>query len=204
MSQPSAAPPRTTIRPQVVVVVLALGGIVVSLMQTLVIPLIPKLPGLLGASVADTAWVITATLLGALVVAAGYGLGAVLMSEVWQLVLVSGTIGAGIGLAYGAMPALIMGAVPVSETAAANSLNTLMRAIGTSISSAVAGVILAQLTISFGSVAVPSQGGFRLIMVLGCGTALAALAIAAFIPGVRGRVGTTADDRRDEVVTAGR
>ena len=48
-------------------------------------------------------------MVGAVVVAAGYGLGVVLMSEIWQLVLVSALIGAGIGLAYGAMPALIMG-----------------------------------------------------------------------------------------------
>ena len=53
--------------PTLVVVVLAFGGIVVSLMQTLVIPLIPQLPELLGASPADTAWVITATLLASAV-----------------------------------------------------------------------------------------------------------------------------------------
>jgi MFS family permease len=88
------------------------------------------------------------TLMLGVVVAAGYGVGSVLMSSVWQLVLVSLLIGAGIGLAYRAMPALIMAAVPVSETAAANSLNTLMRSIGTSVSSAVAGVVLAQLTVS--------------------------------------------------------
>jgi len=64
MSQHTAAPPR----PNVVVVVLALGGIAVSLMQTLVIPLIPELPTLLGATPADTAWVITATLLASAVV----------------------------------------------------------------------------------------------------------------------------------------
>jgi MFS family permease len=107
------------------------------------------------------------------------------MSSVWQLVVVSAVIGAGIGLAYGAMPALIMGAVPVSETAAANSLNTLMRAIGTSISSAVAGSVLAQLTVQFGPSLVPSDTAFRLIMGLGCATALAALGIATFIPGRR-------------------
>jgi MFS family permease len=144
---------------------------------------------------------------GAVVVAAGYGLGVVLMSAVWQLMLVSALIGAGIGLAYGAMPALIMGAVPVSETAAANSLNTLMRAIGTSVSSAVAGVILAHLTISFGPVDVPSQDGFRLIMGLGCGAALAALVIASFIPARRGGgvpgIETPASEH-GEVVTAAR
>nr|WP_112264231.1 MFS transporter [Lentzea terrae] len=117
----------------------------------------------------------TTLMLGALVVAFGYGTGVFLMSAVWQLVVVSATIGAGIGLAYGAMPALIMGAVPASETAAANSLNTLMRAIGTSISSAVAGVVLTQVTIPL---------SFRLIMGLGAATALLAVAIAAFIPRV--------------------
>ncbi|WP_220270239.1 MFS transporter, partial [Marinitenerispora sediminis] len=124
-------------------------------------------------------------MLGAVVVAAGYGLGTVLISAVWHLVLVSSVIGAGIGLAYGAMPALIMAAVPVSETAAANSLNTLMRAIGTSVSSAVAGVILAQMTLTFGALTVPSQDAFRVILAIGCAAALVALACAAFLPGRR-------------------
>ncbi|MFC7328254.1 MFS transporter [Marinactinospora rubrisoli] len=131
-------------------------------------------------------------MLGAVVVATGYGLGVVLMSEVWHLVLVSSVIGAGIGLAYGAMPALIMGAVPVSETAAANSLNTLMRAIGTSVSSAVAGVILAQLTVTVGGTAVPSQDAFRVILAIGAIAAIVALAFAAFLPG-RGAARTPED-----------
>src|SRR4051812_4180988 len=50
-------------RTNLVVAVLALGGIVVSLMQTLVIPLIPVLPRLLNADPGDATWAITATLL---------------------------------------------------------------------------------------------------------------------------------------------
>ncbi|GIG69062.1 MFS transporter [Phytomonospora endophytica] len=122
---------------------------------------------------------------GALVVAAGYGLSTVLMAEIWQLVLVSGLIGAGIGLAYGAMPALIMGAVPVAETAAANSLNTLSRSIGTSISSAVAGVVLAQLTMTLGPVTLPAKEGFQLVMGIGAGAAVIAFVVASFLPGRR-------------------
>jgi MFS family permease len=122
---------------------------------------------------------------GAAVVAVGYGLSVVLMAQIWQLVLVSALIGAGIGLAYGSMPALIMSAVPVAETAAANSLNTLMRSIGTSVSSAVAGVILAQLVTNFGAFSAPSESGFRLIMAIGSGAAIVAFAIAAFLPGRR-------------------
>ncbi|MEU1177913.1 MFS transporter [Streptomyces sp. NPDC005820] len=121
-------------------------------------------------------------MIGAVIVAAGYGLGIVLMDAVWQLVLVSCVVGAGIGFAYGAMPALIMGAVDPAETAAANSLNTLMRSIGTSTASAVAGVILAQMTTTFGAVALPSENGFKVVMAVGSGAALLALAVAAFLP----------------------
>ncbi|MGY5057002.1 MFS transporter [Streptomyces sp. 900105755] len=122
---------------------------------------------------------------GAVIVAAGYGLNIVLMSEVWHLVLVSCIIGAGVGFAYGAMPALIMGAVPASETAAANSLNTLMRSIGTSVASAVAGVILAQLTISLGGTTLPSENGFKVVMAIGAGAAVLAFVLASFLPGRR-------------------
>ncbi|MFQ3557139.1 MFS transporter [Streptomyces gramineus] len=122
---------------------------------------------------------------GAVIVAAGYGLNIVLMSEVWQLVLVSCVIGAGVGFAYGAMPALIMGAVPASETAAANSLNTLMRSIGTSVASAVAGVILAQLTISLGGATLPSENAFKTVMAVGAGAAVLAFLLACFLPGRR-------------------
>ncbi|WP_421107427.1 MFS transporter [Streptomyces sp. NEAU-S77] len=121
-------------------------------------------------------------MLGAVVVAAGYGLNIALMSAIWHLVLVSCVIGAGIGLAYGAMPALVMAAVPVTETAAANSLNTLMRSIGTSISSAVAGVVLAEMTTTLGTVALPAQNGFRVVMAVGAGAALLAFVLASFLP----------------------
>jgi MFS family permease len=124
----------------------------------------------------------TTLMLGAVVVAIGYAIGIVLMSATWHLVLISCVIGGGIGLAYGAMPGLVMAAVPVSETAAANSLNTLMRSIGTSISSATAGLVLAQLTVQFGPATLPAQSGFRVVLAMGSGAALIALAIAAFLP----------------------
>nr|WP_296773586.1 MFS transporter [Rhodococcus sp. (in: high G+C Gram-positive bacteria)] len=124
----------------------------------------------------------TTLMIGAVIVSVGYVFGVVTMSEIWQLVAISSIIGAGIGMAYGAMPALIMGAVPPSETAAANSLNTLMRSLGTSTASAVAGVILAQMTITMGSAEVPSHAGFRVTMAIAAVSALIALALAAFLP----------------------
>ncbi|MFF5478926.1 MFS transporter [Streptomyces sp. NPDC012935] len=121
-------------------------------------------------------------MIGVLIVAVGYGLNIVLMSEVWHFVLVACIIGAGVGFGYGSMPALIMSAVPASETAAANSLNTLMRSLGTSTASAVAGVILAQMTTGLGGYALPSENGFKVVLAVGAGAALLAFVVASFIP----------------------
>ncbi|WP_394340673.1 MFS transporter [Nocardiopsis dassonvillei] len=128
----------------------------------------------------------TTLMVGALLVALGYGLSLVFMSALWQIVIASTVIGAGVGLAYGAMPALVMAAVPRTETAAANSLNTLMRSIGTSVASAVAGVVIANVTMTAGAEVLPAREAFTLLLGLGALAALAAFAVAAFLPG-RGR-----------------
>lgn len=122
-------------------------------------------------------------MLGAAILGVGYLTGIGLMREAWQLVLVSCVVGAGVALAYAAMPALIMAAVPVSETAAANGLNALMRAVGTSTASAIVGVVLAHLTRSFGPLQIPTMAGFRTTFLIGAGASIVALIIAAFIPG---------------------
>jgi MFS family permease len=80
------------------------------------------------------------------------------------------------------MPALIMGAVPESETGSANSFNTLMRSIGTTVSAAVVGLVLAHMTTQVGGHTLPSQGGFRTGMLIGCAVALVAAAVALTIP----------------------
>ncbi|MEO9328128.1 MFS transporter [Gordonia aurantiaca] len=49
------------------VVALCFGGLVAALMQTLIIPIQPDLPRLLGTSIGNASWVITATLLAAAV-----------------------------------------------------------------------------------------------------------------------------------------
>ncbi|MDX3107613.1 hypothetical protein PW035_42810 [Nonomuraea angiospora] len=120
--------------------------------------------------------------LGAAVVAAGYLLGVVLVSQIWQLVLVSCVIGAGIGLAYGSIPTLVMSAVAASETAAANSLNVLIRSFGTTVASALGGLILANVTMTLGHADLPAQDAFRIVLAIGAATALAAIVVAAFLP----------------------
>ncbi|GAC46733.1 MFS transporter [Gordonia aichiensis] len=58
---------KTTTGAIATVIVLCLGGLVAALMQTLVIPIQPELPHLLGTSRSNASWVITATLLAAAV-----------------------------------------------------------------------------------------------------------------------------------------
>lgn len=134
-------------------------------------------------------------MVGALVVGAGYVVGIFVLHSIWQLIVVGLIIGFGTGLAYGAMPALIMGAVPPSQTGAANSFNTLMRSLGTSFASAIAGVILAQMTITLGGSLIPSESAFRLVMGLAAGSAAIAFLVAFFIPRRM-----SADEELDEVL----
>ncbi|MFE9866957.1 MFS transporter [Streptomyces sp. NPDC005506] len=122
---------------------------------------------------------------GVLVIAAGYGLSLALMGSAWGLMLVTIVTSSGVGLAYGAMPALIMSSVPLSETASANGFNTLMRSLGTSVGSAVIGVVLAQMTTTMGGYTFASEDGFRTALMIGGGVALLGAVIAAAIPAVR-------------------
>ncbi|OLO26072.1 MFS transporter [Streptomyces sp. MNU77] len=119
---------------------------------------------------------------GSLVIAAGYGFGQLLLGSAAGVMVATILCSAGTGLAYGAMPALVMSAVPRGETGAANSFNTIMRSIGTSTAAAMAGVVLAHLTTPFGGSEVPSLSGFRVILALGAGVALLSALIAAFLP----------------------
>ncbi|MFI6348755.1 MFS transporter [Streptomyces sp. NPDC050560] len=124
-------------------------------------------------------------ILGMLVIAVGYGGGLALMSSVWGTVVISVVVGAGIGLAYSSLPALIIGAVDASETGAATGLNTLMRSIGTSVSSAVIGMVLARTAHESGGIAVPTMSGFRTSFAIATAAVAVGLLIAVFLPARR-------------------
>ncbi|MFG2733067.1 MFS transporter [Streptomyces canus] len=124
----------------------------------------------------------TTLLLGLLIIAIGYATGLGLMSAVWQTVVISVILGVGIGLAYSSLPALIVGAVPPSETGAANGLNTLMRSIGTSLSSAVVGMVLANTATTVGGVETPTMAGFRVSFLIAAAAVALGLLLALFLP----------------------
>ncbi|KAA0102999.1 MFS transporter [Mycolicibacterium sp. P1-5] len=119
---------------------------------------------------------------GSAIIAAAY-LGAVwLLGSPTAVMVVNIAISLGVGFAYSSLPALINAAVPVSETAAANGINALARSLGTSISSAVIGVVLATMTINYAGHAMPSLQGLRIALLVSAGIAALAAVIAMTLP----------------------
>ena len=119
---------------------------------------------------------------GIVVIGLGYVSALFLRDHPWEITLATVFIGAGIGIAYAAMPALIMGAVPITETAAANGLNALMRSMGTSLSSAVISVVLAHEVTHLGPIVLPSSHGFTVALLISVGAAVVALGFSLAIP----------------------
>lgn len=159
----------------------------------------------LGGKLIDARGPKTALVLDALVIAAGYGLSLPLMGTAWGLMTVGILLNGGVALAYGAMPALIMSAVPRSETAAANGFNTLVRSLGTTVGAAVIGVVLSQMTTSMGGFTLASEDGFCTGLLMGCGVALLAAVVAAAIPGVASAASRQPEAKSaDEPTVAGR
>lgn len=108
---------------------------------------------------------------------------ALLPGTIWLLMAATLVGSIGISLAYSALPLLIMRAVPETETAAANSLNTLMRQLGTSSCTAmVAAVSTALVAHSEDGATFPAEASFVIVFVA-CGiVALVAAGIAALTP----------------------
>lgn len=119
----------------------------------------------------------TTLLIGAAVMALGFWTRALTGQQLWQVILCSTVIGVGTSLTYAAMPALVMASVPLSETASANGLNTLLRSVGTSSGSA----LLAAFTTAtaLAGAAVPSRFGAEAVLVI-AGFASALAAVLAF------------------------
>lgn len=128
----------------------------------------------------------TALMAGALVMIVGY-VGRVFFYDSIAWVIIGSTVvSVGTAIAYAAMPTLIMGAVPITETASANGLNSLVRAIGTSTSSAAIAAVFTSVTIAVGDARLPSFDAFRDIFWLAAAASAASMLAAVFIPRAAG------------------
>jgi len=91
-------------------------------------------------------------------------------------------VSAGTAISFAAMPLLIMGAVPETETSAANGLNSLLRSIGSSVSSAAIAGILAVIVVEVGGKNLPTQQAFQLVFILAAMASIVGALIAMAIP----------------------
>jgi EmrB/QacA subfamily drug resistance transporter len=115
---------------------------------------------------------------GAALGAVACGFLALWHDEQWQVALVAGLFGLGIGLAFASMANLIVGSVPADQTGAATGMNANIRTIGGSIGAAVTSVLVTgRLQPSGLPYASGYTHGFTLLAVLCLAAALAALLV---------------------------
>jgi MFS family permease len=128
------------------------------------------------------------------------------------VIIGSTVVSIGTAIAYASMPTIIMGSVPITETASANGLNALLRAVGTSTSSAAIAAVLSAVTMQLGGTQLPSFAAFKDVFLMAGLSAIAAGTIAWFIPAARRKLpsGTTSaaapstgSGRRTEIVVHG-
>lgn len=124
--------------------------------------------------------------IGAVVVSLGYVASLLLMGSPWQLMIGALIGAAGVGIGYAAMPTLILDNVPAHEAGSGVGVNALMRSVGTTIAGAVMAAILTSRTIELApGASVPSESAFQLCFIVGAGAALAGAFVALLVPRLR-------------------
>ena len=119
----------------------------------------------------------TTLLIGSAITGAAYVARVFLSDDLGQIVIGSVVVGIGTAIAYGAIPTLLMRAVPVTETASANGLNVLLRSLGTSSASATTAAVTTAMAITVGGKAFADLPGINLILWLAAGCSFAAALI---------------------------
>jgi cyanate permease len=120
--------------------------------------------------------------IGASIIALGFVSRIVFTGSFTQIVIGTTIAGAGTGIAYAAMPSLILRGAPAAELAAANGLNALARSVGSSLASAIGGTILAASTLTLGAYTLPSLTAYRILFAACAGAAVVGALIALVIP----------------------
>jgi predicted MFS family arabinose efflux permease len=98
--------------------------------------------------------------------------------QLWELFVVMGVAGLGVGCTFAALPGLIVRSVPPEETGSAMSFNQVLRYVGYAIGSALSATILAAHT-PHGR-ALPLDSGYGSVALLGC-VVLTITAVVSFL-----------------------
>ncbi|MFJ9062190.1 MFS transporter [Streptomyces sp. NPDC102409] len=138
----------------------------------------------------------TSLALASVIIAVGYVVRYFTSHSLWTIIAGATVVAAGTAIAYSALPALVMRGVPVSETGAANGLNTLMRSVGQAFCSATVAAVLADMTFLAAGHEAPTLGAYQLVFLIAAGAALLGLAVTLCLPGTRAGAGTVGGKRR--------
>lgn len=144
------------------------GGVLMVLMA----PVSASITRLFGAR--------TTLTVGLCVTGLGYVLRVLLDGSVIELIVGISLVSIGIAMSFAAMPVIIMQSVPISETAAANGLNTVVRSIGTSTCSATVAALLTAAAVNGGANA--AEAALHAVSWLAAGAAFLGAGVALFIP----------------------
>jgi len=136
----------------------------------------------ISARISDRRGARTTLLIGASVLTAGNLWQATIPPTVPLIMAATTVTSIGAALAYSAIPMLIMDAVPSSETAAANSLNSLMRMLGTSSCSAFAAAVATGMFIEIDGHPMPAAGAYTVVYLTAAVAAVLALVAVAATP----------------------
>lgn len=120
--------------------------------------------------------------LGGAISAAAYALALGAGGSAALLTLSTILVGVAAGTSYAAMPTLIMRSVRITDTGAANGLNALMRAIGTTLAAASIGAVYGSGAVSVAGQSVPTDSAFSLTLLLALAAGTIVTLIALTIP----------------------
>jgi MFS family permease len=124
----------------------------------------------------------TSLLVGSLIVGLAFVARPFLLGSVLEIAVGVTLVNCGVGIAYGALPAVVMQNVPVSETASANAVNALARAGGASIGSAAVAAALGSLTVTVGGQVYPSLAAFQVVCAMAAIGGLVGAGLAYMLP----------------------
>ncbi|MGZ4622601.1 MAG: MFS transporter [Blastococcus sp.] len=147
------------------------------------------LSGRLARALADRAGTHVVLPVAALVQSGAFVLFAFARTQLWEVFLVMAVAGLGVGAAFAAFPALVVSAVPASETGSAMSLNQVLRYVGFAVGSALTATVLAAATPAGG--AAPGGSGYTTLAAVGFGVCVVTAVVTWLVTG-RGRAASPA------------
>jgi MFS family permease len=137
--------------------------------------------------------------LGGTIIALGLLVRIFLVDDLWMIIAGATIVGAGSGIGYASLPALINHHTPAHDLAAANGINTLSRSLGSTLASALGGSILAAITLSVGGMELPSLVGYRVLFTICAVAALLAAGAGLYVHSIGDSSTTDAQDAETAV-----